>query len=106
MKIQTPKKCHTIIWWYAIQKFSLSQIEILLITLISGLSRNKGCCYASKDYLAQVLNVSTTTIYNTMKKLFKKELLERAPKGNFVTNPIRPTQNWKTLVRSIKESLG
>jgi len=105
MKIRTPETCYTIIWWYTIQKFDLSQCEILLITLVGGLSKKPGHCYASKKYIAHVLNVSVPTVYSAMEKLFEKGLLERGPKNNYGTKSIQPTQKWKNQVWHIQKTL-
>lgn len=68
------------IYWDMFGGFGLTPTEGLLLALIHGLSRNKGHCYASKQTLAEILNVSDICVYNNIARLVDKGLVERIGK--------------------------
>jgi predicted MarR family transcription regulator len=65
------------IYWDIFGEFDLSPIEGLLLSLIHGLSRSKGYCYASKQTLADLLNVTDICIYGVIARLEEDGLIER-----------------------------
>ena len=97
------KNKYSYLWWYAIKEFDLSPTEVLLITLIDGLSKQKKWCWASKSSLAKTLNVSNQTIYNIMNRLFKKGLLEQGERlESYSTKLLKPRRKWSKLIKKLR----
>lgn len=75
------------------------------MTLIEQLSKSKGVCFAAKKTLAATLNVSEPTIYNAIKSLVAKELLE---KGGYYSNrtvELRPSDLWNSFILELKKGI-
>ena len=74
------------------QQFHLTASECLLADVISILSRKSGWCFASREYLANLLGISTRTLQRMLVRLKKRELIEQHPRD---TRRLRPTEIWK-----------
>lgn len=56
---------------------SLSVTECALLSLIKGLSKKKGYCFASNKAISDTLNISGRTLYRMLNKLELRGLIER-----------------------------
>ena len=74
------------------QYFHLTASECLLADVISILSRKSGWCFASREYLANLLGISTRTLQRMLARLKERELVEQHPHD---TRRLRPTDLWK-----------
>jgi len=74
------------------RRFGLTAMECLLADVISTLSRKSGWCFASREYLASLLGVSTRTLQRMLAVLKERELIEQHPHD---TRRLRPTNRWK-----------
>lgn len=54
-----------------IEDSNLNSTEKLVYGLIKSLSNSKGYCFATNDYIGKKLNLSKSTISNTVSKLKK-----------------------------------
>ena len=73
------------------QHFGLSVSECLLTDVISILSRKSGWCFASREYLASLLGISTRTLQRMLVHLKELELIEQHPND---IRRLRPTERW------------
>ena len=73
------------------QHFGLTASEYLLADVISILSRKSGWCFASRDYLANLLGVSTRTLQRMLVHLKERELIEQHSSD---LRRLRPTNRW------------
>jgi len=93
------------VYWDVLQEFDLTPSEGMLMFLVDSLSVKEGYCYASKSYLAEVMNVSIPTVYALIKRLISKGLLEkRRPIGHKVSL-LTPTELWKLSIDEINKEL-
>lgn len=90
------------------REMDLSMHEYALADLIYNLSNNpksdySGWCYASKDFLAEQLDLSKQTIHALINELVNKGIVER----NIETKHLRITFNWysRVIIKDSKESL-
>lgn len=60
-------------------RHDLTTDEALLADIIQTLSRKTGWSFASKDYLARLLGVSSRTVQRALATLQEKELVRRHP---------------------------
>jgi len=60
---------------------SLSVTEVALLTLIKGLSKKKGYCYASNKSICQTLNLSDRTLFRLLSKLESDGYINRQTKS-------------------------
>jgi DNA-binding PadR family transcriptional regulator len=60
---------------------SLSVTETALLSLIKGLSKKRGYCYASNKAICDTLNISDRTLYRMLSKLEAQGFLERDTKS-------------------------
>lgn len=77
--------------------FGLTASECLLADVISILSRKSGWCFASREYLANLLGVSTRTLQRMLVRLKERELIEQHPHD---TRRLRPTDLWMKASQS------
>ena len=59
----------------ALKNNKLTSTDKLLMGMIYSLSKNSEYCYASNNYLANMLNVSKRTITSSLSKLKKEDLI-------------------------------
>jgi DNA-binding MarR family transcriptional regulator len=55
----------------------LSSTEKILIAVIRSLSNNTGACYATNNYLADLLNINKVRVSSILTALIKKKYIER-----------------------------
>ena len=79
------------------QHFRLSSSECLLADVISILSRKSGWCFASREYLANLLGISTRTLQRMLARLKERDLIEQHPHD---TRRLRPTDHWVSTFQS------
>ena len=72
--------------------FKLTAAEFLIADVISILSRKSGWCFASREYLADLLGVSTRTLQRMLARLKERDLIEQHPND---ARRLRPTKRWK-----------
>ncbi len=67
-----------------LQDRRLTDFDVVLYSLISGLANNeKNCCYSGNDYLTEFLDVSEKTIQRSLKRLQQFGYIEvKIFKGN------------------------
>jgi predicted transcriptional regulator len=58
-----------------LHKHKLKPNDYLLLTMTKGLAKKKGYCTASRQYLANCLDVTRQTIINKLQKLQKRDLI-------------------------------
>ena len=80
-------------------KLGLTLIEYCIADAIYHLSNNPsskvvGWCYASKEYIADMLGTSRQTIFSNLNKLLSKGLIERDDD----TKHVRTTDKWYKCV--------
>ncbi len=85
--------------------FNLRPIEGLLLGLVESMSSQKGYCYATKETLAGILNVNTSTVYYTMNKLIRKGLLISKPVG-FSKAQLMCTDEWYDFIGELRQSFS
>jgi hypothetical protein len=64
------------VWWEALRRLDIRPQEALFLCLVDGLSRYHGVCYASRDLIGYIMNISAQTVFAMQKKLVKQGLLE------------------------------
>ena len=79
------------------QHFGLSASECLLTDVISILSRKSGWCFASREYLASLLGISTRTLQRMLAHLKERELIEQHP---YDARRLRPTDLWMKAAKT------
>lgn len=92
---------------WATDKSIKSELGLLLI--ISGLTAEKGYCYASNKYLANKFDVDEGTISRRIRKLNKKGYinLEFKREGNYIkSRKIRLAKTLTSLGKNVNGSLG
>ena len=91
-------------WLAAMPKFELTLQELALLSLITSYYQKTGLCFASKETMADILNVSEGTIYNWLRKLLKKGLVEKrgAPK-NCLTACLKLSDEWIAFDNDMRE---
>jgi len=100
------KETYDSIFWATVKEFDLSPVEVLLTALIFGLSKKRGYCFASKDYLAKIINVSDGTVFNNLRKLKEKGLIrEGVSNDEYGTKGIQLTEKWHLFVKSKYEKV-
>tara|TARA_R100000951_G_scaffold110205_1_gene108016 strand:- start:2036 stop:2344 length:309 start_codon:yes stop_codon:yes gene_type:complete len=60
---------------------SLSVTESALLSLIKGLSKKKGYCFASNKAISDTLNISDRNLYRLLNKLEAQGFIERDTKS-------------------------
>lgn len=73
------------------QHFELTASECLLADVVMILSRKSGWCFASREYLAGLLGISTRTLQRMLARLKERELIEHHPRD---ARRLRPTGRW------------
>lgn len=92
---------------WALDKSIKSELGLLLI--ISGLTAEKGYCYASNEYFANLFKIDTTTVSRRIRKLNKKGYikLEFKKEGNYIkSRKIRLAKTPISLGENANGSLG
>lgn len=99
------KNAYTKIFWGVFKKFKLTPAEGLLLFLIHVLSKRTNWCYASKETLAEAINVSPQTIYNLLRKLDKEQLIERGRKSKYQTLQLCPSSKFYEFLKEIQTEI-
>lgn len=96
--------------WYAVLTADLlyskdiSLQEKVLMAVISNLSNEKGYCFASNKYLAEVLNISTRSVQRYIKNLHKEGFLGEVSQiradGKTIIRALTPTTNCRPAPNS------
>lgn len=100
--MRNSSKAYESFYWGSPKKFDLTPCESLALFLIKGLSKKSGKCYASKKYLAETLNISQPTIFNTINNLINKGLIEKLYKNTNGVMLIKPTNYFNDYIESLK----
>lgn len=101
------KMTYTVILHQPREKLGISVHEYCVADLIyhfGNLTRSRemgGWCYASKELMANCLNLGKKTIDRAINKLLKLEIIEKHP----ATRYLRSTQKWYNEVISYKSEL-
>jgi biotin operon repressor len=94
------------IWLSPLKKYKVSVFDGALLTLIYTLSTKRGYCYASKQKLAEILRVSTVTIFKRLAKLKGMGLVtDFVPESGhpYDTSCLQVTDEWRECVESLTE---
>jgi DNA-binding MarR family transcriptional regulator len=105
MEIKKEQLRYTFIHHDVRNKLSLTLIEYCIADAIYHLSNNPssnivGWCYASKEYIADMLGTSRQTIFSNLNKLLEKGLIERDDH----TKHVRTTDKWYNEVVLLRMS--
>lgn len=74
------------------RELRLTLNEYVLLDIAFHLSARTGWCYASKDYLADTLDISRQSVFNLINKLIKNNWIEK----DSATKSIRTTEKWQS----------
>lgn len=101
----TVSKSKKYIYFYIsiLKDFGISVTEGFLLLLINSLSRQSKTCYASKNYLAKILNVSESTIFFLINKLIKKGLLIKDGYSKHGTSQYKPSEEVAEYMEKLRE---
>lgn len=92
-------------YWGVLSEFKLSATEALLITLVEFLSRKYGVCFASKATIANILNVSDATIYNSIRSLISRGLLRKVNIENMEVVGLCVSELWEEFILGCSEEI-
>ncbi|MFH1565153.1 MAG: helix-turn-helix domain-containing protein [bacterium] len=104
-RFRAEKARYTIILHAARKKLQITNNEYCLTDVIHKLSGNRssvpGWCYASKECLAENIDVSRQSVHNMINKLVKKGLVEL----NSETGYLRTSDLWRESVEVVKSEV-
>ena len=105
-KSRQPGPVYTVILHGPKQKLELTVNEYVLADSVHKLSGNHspipGWCYASKGYLGKILGVSERSIFNLLKRLREKGVVDTHSARK---NLLRTTKRWVDTVEVTRERL-
>ena len=82
---------------------NISNLELRLYIIISGLSNNKnGYCYLTHNQLAKKLNISKAQFYRCIDKLVRYDYITRIKKNNNQRVYLQPVMNKVISLRKYK----
>lgn len=99
------KNSYTTMYLGLLHKYDLTPAEELLLCIIYGLSKKEGWCYASKETLAMMLNVSTPTIYNLIRKLRRKGLIIKLGISQTGTMKLQVVEEIENFIYEVHKEL-
>jgi Mn-dependent DtxR family transcriptional regulator len=85
--------------------FDISPTEAMFLALVASLSKNDGTCYASKEYIAETMNISKPTVFKMIKKLQRMGLLEKWGYSKYKTSRIILTETYKESMEEAKRQI-
>lgn len=77
---------YTRIFDHVRRKYELSANEYIIIDLISRLSKRKGYCWASREWLADQIGVSRQGVHKIIQRLIDRGLLAKTHSKKLITN--------------------
>lgn len=99
------EKAYSYFYWGMLGEFDLSPGDALLMTLIKTLSKRTTACYASKETLAKILNLSVPTIYNALKRLKGKGLVDEEGFSKHGVRQLRVSEKWDQLIEEVNKEI-
>jgi len=98
---------YTTFYFSILTEFALTANEALLMVLIDGLSKQKGrACYASKDNLAIIINVTPPTVYKAIDTLEERGLIiKKGLHPKYGTGLIGVSDKWLNFIEEIHSDL-
>lgn len=98
---------YTPVFWGLMDEFGLSLSELILLSLIIGPIR-KMCwvCQASKRTLAKRMGKSDVTVYNLVKLLIKKGVIQKGGYSPFGVRKLEVTDEVKRILFRERRELG
>lgn len=98
---------YSIVFWDVAACFKLKPTESLLMALIYGFCKNKnGRCFATQKYMAERLNITETTINQTMNQLVNKGLIEKTFPENSQKLEYKTKAIWNDLAVEAERALN
>jgi len=85
-------KKYCVVLWEVRRDLDVSVMEYALLDTVYYLSRKKGFCYASREYLAEHMGITRMGLHKLVERMVERGFLSKTPSGKLVV-----TEKWEQI---------